>query len=150
MPGPGPIEGLPLVAVLTRPDGVEYARHLSQAPRAGGHVFEMPLGTTVPRGTWRIALHSDPEAPALATRSVLVEDFLPERIDFDLSLPEGRVTLADSPELTIDARYLFGAPGADLPAEVRVRLSRAEAIDGWEGYRFGRHDVAFDPRTRYL
>ncbi|MDD9743028.1 MULTISPECIES: alpha-2-macroglobulin family protein [Marinovum] len=144
------IEGLPLVAVLTRPDGVEYARHLSQAPRAGGHVFEMPLGTTVPRGTWRIALHSDPEAPALATRSVLVEDFLPERIDFDLSLPEGRVTLADSPELTIDARYLFGAPGADLPAEIRVRLSRAEAIDGWEGYRFGRHDVAFDPRTRYL
>ncbi len=144
------IEDLPLVAVLTRPDGVEYARELSNESLAGGHVFDLPLGTTVPRGSWRIALFSDPEAPALATSTVLVEDFLPERIDFDLTLPDGRLTIDDSPELTVEARYLFGAPGADLPAEVRVRLSRAEGIEGWPGFRFGRHDVAFDPRTRYL
>ncbi|WP_323763911.1 alpha-2-macroglobulin family protein [Marinovum sp.] len=144
------IEGLPLVAVLTRPDGVEYARHLSSDGTAGGHVFAMPLGASVPLGTWRIALHADPQTPALATQAVLVEDFLPERIDFDLALPEGRLTAADRPELTVEARYLFGAPGADLPAEVRLRLTRAEEIDGWPGFRFGRHDVAFEPRTEYL
>ncbi|MGY3438568.1 MULTISPECIES: alpha-2-macroglobulin family protein [unclassified Marinovum] len=143
------IDGLPLIAVLTRPDGVEYARHLSNDPVAGGHVFDMPIGATVPRGTWRIDLHADPEAPALVTRTVLVEDFLPERIDFDLALPEGRLTIADSPDLTVEARYLFGAPGADLPAEVAVRLSRARGIAGWDGFTFGRHDVEFDARTRY-
>lgn len=144
------IEGLPLIAVLTRPDGVEYARHLSNDAMAGGHVFDMPIGPTVPRGSWRIDVHADPDAPALASQTVLVEDFLPERIDFDLSLPEGRITASDTPQLTIDARYLFGAPGADLPAEVRVRLSRARGIDGWEGFTFGRHDTPFDPRTRYM
>lgn len=144
------LNDLPLTAVLTRPDGVEYARHVSDGGQAGGHVFEMPTGGTVPRGTWRIEILSDPDAPAIATQTVLVEDFLPERIDFDLSLPDGRITAADSPELTVDAKYLFGAPGADLPAEIRVRLSRATGIEGWDGFTFGRHDVQFDPRIRYM
>ena len=144
------IDALPLTAVLTRPDGVEYARHLSDGGRAGGHVFVMPTGASVARGTWRIDVFSDPDAPAIATETVLVEDFLPERIDFDLSLPEGRLTAADSPELTIEARYLFGAPGADLPADVRVRLSRAQSVEGFDGFRFGRHDLRVDPRTRYM
>lgn len=144
------IDDLPLIAVLTRPDGVEYSRHMSNDAKAGGHVFAMPIGATVPRGSWRIDVHADPDAPALVSRTVLVEDFLPERIDFDLALPEGRITASDTPDLTIDARYLFGAPGADLPAEVRVRVSRAQGIDGWTGFTFGRHDTAFDPRTRYM
>ncbi|MDO6730659.1 alpha-2-macroglobulin family protein [Marinovum sp. 2_MG-2023] len=144
------IDGLPLVAVLTRPDGVEYSRHLSNDGLAGGHVFSMPIGATVPRGTWRIEVHSDPDTPALVTKTVLVEDFLPERIDFDLSLPEGRITASDTPDLSIEAKYLFGAPGADLPAEIRVRLSRASGIEGWDGFTFGRHDITFDPRTRYM
>jgi hypothetical protein len=46
------ISGLPLTAVLRRPDGVEYARHLSGNDSVGGHVFEMPVATSAPRGAW--------------------------------------------------------------------------------------------------
>jgi uncharacterized protein YfaS (alpha-2-macroglobulin family) len=139
------IDGLPLVAVLHRPDGVEYARVVSGGGVAGGHVFALPVGPDVPRGTWRIDLSADPDAPALASATVLVEDFLPERIEFDLALPDGALGIGDTPSLSIDARYLFGAPGADLSVEGQVTLRGADTVEGWPGYRFGRHDMPGEP-----
>ncbi|MEM9641643.1 MAG: alpha-2-macroglobulin family protein [Pseudomonadota bacterium] len=144
------INGLPLTALLRRPDGVEYARHLSSAPKAGGHVFEMPLAASVPRGTWTLNIHADPEAPALASRTVLVEDFVPERIDFKLALPAGALSVTDTPPLTIDARYLFGAPGADLPVEGMVRLSAVRELPAHPGFLFGRHDAPFAADTAFF
>jgi uncharacterized protein YfaS (alpha-2-macroglobulin family) len=134
------IEGLPVTAVLTRPDGVEYSRHLSTGTGGGGHVFALPLGGAVPRGTWRLDLHADPDAPALVSQTLLVEDFLPERIDFTMALPEGDIRAGDAFDLSVEARYLFGAPGADLAIEGDVILRGASEIAGWPGYRFGHYD----------
>ncbi|MBV7380367.1 alpha-2-macroglobulin family protein [Maritimibacter dapengensis] len=131
------IENLPITAILTRPDGVEYTRDLSTGSVAGGHVFDLPVGGNAPRGTWRIDFHADPEAPALASTTLLVEDFLPERIDFDLTLPEGPLSLDSAPQMSVDARYLFGAPGADLPYEGDIRLTPVTQIESLPGYRFG-------------
>ena len=134
------IASLPITAVLYRPDGVEYARHLSNGAGAGGHVFDMPISGGAPRGTWRLDLHADPDAPALASTTLLVEDFLPERIDFDLALSTETPRLTDRPTLRVDARYLFGAPGADLAVEGDLRLRVADEVAGWPGYRFGLHE----------
>ncbi len=144
------IEGLPLIAILSRPDGVEYRRRISDGGQAGGHVFSLPVGATAPRGTWRLEIKSDPDAPALASQTVLVEDFLPERIDFDLSLPDAPLRAGDTPPLTVEARYLFGAPGADLSVEGQVVLSPARQVEGWPGYRFGRHDAGGRAQSSYF
>ena len=144
------IEGLPLIAILSRPDGVEYRRRISDGGVAGGHVFSFPVGTTVQRGTWRLDIKTDPDAAAIASQTVLVEDFLPERIDFDLALPDTPITLEDSPALSVDARYLFGAPGSDLGIEGEVRLGAASSIAGWPGYSFGRYDAQSETRTAYF
>jgi len=138
------IAALPVTAILTRPDGVEYARHLSTGSGAGGHIFDMQLGGSVPRGTWRLDFHADPDAPALISRTLLVEDFLPERIDFDLALPDGPLRVSDTPSLSVSARYLFGAPGADLPIEGDVVLRPADSVEGWPGYVFGHYDRYID------
>ncbi|MEH6776455.1 MAG: MG2 domain-containing protein, partial [Cereibacter changlensis] len=138
------IPGLPLTAVLTRPDGVEYARALAEDGGAGGHVFDLPIADTAPRGVWRLEVLADLEAEALASQTFLVEDFLPERIDFALALSQPEVRLEDSPELTLDARYLFGAPGADLGIEGEVLLREAKGLAAFPGYRFGRHDEPFN------
>ncbi|MEL6619442.1 MAG: alpha-2-macroglobulin family protein [Pseudomonadota bacterium] len=146
----GAISGLPLTAILTRPDGVELSRVLSAQDQAGGHVFHLPLPVAAPLGTWRIALKSDLSAPALTTQTVLVEDFVPERIDVNVELPDGDLRRDMPVPVTVDARYLFGAPGADLAVEGELRVRQRNTIDGWPGYRFGRHDAAFSPRQRYL
>ena len=144
------LNGLPITAVLTRPDGVEYARQFSQGAGAGGHVLSFPLSTSVPRGTWRLALFSDPDAPALKAQTLLVEDFLPERIDFALDLPEGPLSPADRPPLKIDADYLFGAPAAELPIDADVLVKAKSSLAGFPGYSFGRYDARPETGFDYL
>lgn len=134
--------GLPLTAILSRPDGVEYARKVSVEDLDGGHVFAFELGADVPRGGWRLEVRADVEARALASTAILVEDFLPERIDVDLSLPVGPIRPGDTPPLTVAARYLFGAPAGDVAVEGTVTLRPQDTLEGYPGYRFGRHDEA--------
>ncbi|QBF29823.1 alpha-2-macroglobulin family protein [Thalassococcus sp. S3] len=142
--------GVPLIAILNRPDGVEHAREVSVRDLAGGHVFSLPLSATVPRGTWRLQVKSDPDGPLLASQTLLVEDFLPERIDFDLSLPDAPLRAGDTPPLTISARYLFGAPGADLPIDGEVVLRPIRQSADWPGFLFGRYDAETRPlRTTF-
>ncbi|MEQ9692651.1 alpha-2-macroglobulin family protein [Shimia sp. SDUM112013] len=145
------ISGLPVTTILTRPDGVEYSRHVSQSDSAGGHVFQIPVGQTVPRGTWTLSVKSDPQAQALATQKVLIEDFLPERIDFEMSLPDGAIP-AQSPRvpLTVSARYLFGAPGAGLNVEGQITLRARDHVEGYDGYVFGRYDERLSPRNDFF
>ncbi|SIO15197.1 alpha-2-macroglobulin family protein [Vannielia litorea] len=143
------IDGLPLTAILTRPDGVEYARHFSPGGVDGGHVFSMPVSGVAPRGAWSLALHADPKAPPLATRTVLVEDFLPERIDFTLALPTEGLTEGEA-TAEIDVRYLFGAPGAGLPVEGELRISARRQLEAFPGYHFGSQNNANGPQTSWL
>ncbi|MDF1522247.1 MAG: MG2 domain-containing protein, partial [Trueperaceae bacterium] len=138
------IAGLPLTVRLLRPDGVEHARVLASETGAGGFVVALPLAGGVPRGVWRIAAYADPEAPPLATQTVLVEDFLPERVDVALTLPDGLVAPFAAPPLEVDARYLFGAPAAGLTLTGDVAVEPTETLPGWAGYAFGRHDQRVD------
>lgn len=137
------VEGLPLTAVLLRPDGVEYSRALVQDGGAGGHVFALPIAGGAPRGVWRLEVYADADAAALQSKTFLVEDFLPERIDFTLTLADQPIRLGDAPTMTVDAKYLFGAPGADLAVEGEVLLRAASGLEAWPGYVFGRHDAPF-------
>ncbi len=138
--------GLPLTAILKRPDGVEYSRALVEDAGAGGHVFSMPIAGSAPRGVWRLEVLADLEAAPLTSKTFLVEDFLPERIDFTLTMPDDPVRLGEFPKLMVDARYLFGAPGADLAVEGEVLLRAAKEVAGFPGYVFGLHDEPFDAR----
>ena len=144
------IEGVPLTALFKRPDGVEYAR--SQAPDAGmgGHVFAQPIAGSAPRGVWRMEVYADLEAQPLASQTFLVEDFLPERIDYSLTLPDTPLSLGDVAEIGVEAKYLFGAPGADLAIEGEVLLRAAAGLPQFPGFVFGRHDQPFDARMEAI
>ncbi|MDE3026793.1 MAG: alpha-2-macroglobulin family protein, partial [Paracoccaceae bacterium] len=144
------IEGLPLTAKLTRPDGVEYSRAVAKDAGSGGHVFDLPIAGSAPRGPWRLDVYADVNAAPLASQTFLVEDFLPERIDFTLALPDTPIHLGDAPDLTVKAKYLFGAVGADLAVEGEVKLSAVNGLDGFPGYRFGKYDEPFSPVVQPL
>ncbi|MFA7434623.1 MAG: alpha-2-macroglobulin family protein [Gemmobacter sp.] len=144
------IEGLPLTARLRRPDGVEYSRQLAADSGAGGHVYGFPVAGNAPRGTWRVDILADADAAPIASRSFLVEDFLPERIDFDLALDDAPLRPGEVADLTVDARYLFGAPAGDLAIEGEVVLRAADGLAGFPGYRFGPADEPFRARMEPL
>ncbi|MEM8653548.1 MAG: alpha-2-macroglobulin family protein [Pseudomonadota bacterium] len=144
------IDGLPLTVILSRPDGVEYSRVISTRAQAGGHVVALPLGAGVPRGTWRIDVRGDPGAQPLATQTVLVEDFIPDRIDVTLSATDAALDLTAPASVTVDAQYLFGAPGANLTVEGDIQVRRRTGMEAYPGVLFGRHDSAFAPQRRYV
>lgn len=139
--GAAAVEGLPLTVVVKRPDGVEHARQVVN-DWGGGYVITQPILASAPRGVWRMEVLADADAPPLTATTFLVEDFLPERIDFDVALPEG-LRPGEVADLGVTARYLFGAPGADLAVEGEVLLRAAAGLPGWDGYRFGAHDAPF-------
>jgi alpha-2-macroglobulin len=137
------LPGVPLTAILSRPDGVEYSRISSTDDSAGGHVFALTTAGTAPRGSWRIDVLADVEAEPLASTSVLVEDFLPERIDFDM-VTEPFLRLGQPSAMAVAANYLFGPPAPDLPIEGEVLLRSANGLTDWPGYQFGRQDEPFE------
>ena len=139
--GAAAIEGLPLTVVVKRPDGVEHARQVVN-DWGGGYVISQPILASAPRGVWRMEVLADADAPPLTATTFLVEDFLPERIDFDVDLPEG-LRPGEVAEMGVTARYLFGAPGADLAVEGEILLRAAAGLPGWDSYRFGPHDSPF-------
>jgi len=143
------LAGLALTAIVTRPDGVEFLRRVLPDTGGGGRVLAVPLPQTAPRGTWTIRIHADPKGDALASAQFLVEDFVPERIDFDLALQPGPITINDVPLISVDAKYLYGAPGADLTIEAESRVSVADGLDGFAGYHFGRQDEPFTSRVAF-
>ena len=136
------VEGLPLTVRLVRPDGVEYSRTLAPDQGAGGRAVSLPIGSGAPRGTWRIETFSEDAGHVLASAPFLVEDFLPERIDFTLTMPEGLLPLDTPASIDLSARYLFGAPGAGLALEGDYHVSSVTTLDAFPGYSFGRYDTA--------
>ncbi|MEH6718890.1 MAG: alpha-2-macroglobulin family protein [Aurantimonas endophytica] len=131
------VEGLTLTGIVTRPDGVEFARRQIADEGAGGFVWELGLPDNAMRGVWKVALHTDPKQPALAEKTVIVEDFEPETIDFDLSASAETLNPASPPTIDVAARYLFGAPAGDLEVGGEAVLTASDAIEAFPGYRFG-------------
>ncbi|MGR3466817.1 MAG: MG2 domain-containing protein, partial [Shimia sp.] len=135
---------VPLLFTLERPDGVEALRVTSRPDAAGGHVVSLPVPQVAARGTWRLSAYLDPDAAPLATTRLLVEDFVPERIDVTLDAPE---VLTPGATLGVDAQYLYGAPGAGLAIEGEVALRPTRRLVSFPGFRFGRHDEPTQRRT---
>lgn len=137
------VDGLTLTAIVTRADGVEYGRYPLPEQGAGGRVLALPIDATAPTGGWTLAIHADPEAAPLATVGFLVEDFTPERVDLALRLPEGAIDPGAPPLLAAHAKFLWGAPGADLPLDGETRTAMARELPGRPGFVFGLEDEPF-------
>ncbi len=135
--------GLPLTAILYRPDGVEASRSVLADAGAGGRVYEQALSTGAMRGTWSLSIFADPEGASLKTMRFLVEDFVPERIDFTLEMAAGAVRPASRPTLSIQADYLYGAPAGGLAINGEVEVTTTRGIAAYPGFRFGLADEPF-------
>ncbi len=133
--------GLPLTLRIERPDGVRFAAVTLADQGAGGfsHAFEIPQGAQ--GGTWRIKALTDPNGEPVGETSFLVEDYIPDRIEFDLTAKTARATPDQGILLGIDGRYLFGAPGAGLAIEANMAITPdPRPFPAWKDFSFGLMD----------
>jgi uncharacterized protein YfaS (alpha-2-macroglobulin family) len=132
--------GVPLTLVVERPDGVEYRRVTVADQGVGGRSLEIPLVQSAPTGTWRVRAFTDPRRPAVGEATFMVEDYVPDRLEFELSSTARSVSRAEAAQLTLAGRYLYGAPAAGLEVAGEVIVAPAAERAGFAGYRFGLSD----------
>ncbi len=131
------VAGAPLTLVVERPDGVEYRRATVADQGAGGRALSLPLNSAVPTGTWRVRAFTDPKGRSVGETTFMVEDYVPDRIAFELT-SEAKAIGADAPvTLKVDGRFLYGAPASALSLEGDMLVTAAADRPGYPGYRFG-------------
>ena len=127
----------PLTFVMERPDGVEYRRALVPDQGLGGHSWSVPLVSSALTGTWRVAAYTDPKRPPIGEATFLVEDYVPDRLEFDLT-SAAKVIPRDAPaQLNVDGHFLYGAPASDLELQGAVTIAAAKDRLGFAGFSFG-------------
>jgi uncharacterized protein YfaS (alpha-2-macroglobulin family) len=134
----------PLTLVIERPDGVEFRRAVLADQGAGGRSLTLPLNSAVPTGTWRVRAFTDPKGSSVGETTFMVEDYVPDRIEFDISAKDKQIKPDAPVELKVDGRFLYGAPASGLQLEGDMLVAPASGRPGFAGYQFG---VADDETT---
>lgn len=130
--------------VIYRPNGLKADTVRFDGPELGGLGVSYDLADDAARGAWRAVIQIDGARDA-GSVSWSVEDFVPQRIAVELETDENTpVRPGETREITVDTRFLYGAPGAGLTVNARARMERDPSpFDAFEGFRFGRHDADF-------
>jgi alpha-2-macroglobulin len=131
---------VPMTLVIERPDGVEYRRAVVADQGLGGRNLDVAIAPTASTGTWRVHAFSDPKRPAIGEASFMVEDYVPDRMEFDLASTVVAAAKGKAFEVTVDGRFLYGAPASDLDISGSVKVQATSGRPGFAGYQFGSAD----------
>jgi uncharacterized protein YfaS (alpha-2-macroglobulin family) len=131
---------VPLTLVVERPDGVEYRRAVVPDQGLGGRALPVALVSSAPTGTWRVRAFADPKRPPVGEATFLVEDYVPDRIEFDLTSKAKGVSTTSAAEIAVEGRFLYGATAAKLELEGELIVSPANERPGFARYQFGLAD----------
>jgi len=139
------IPNAPVTLIFERPDGVEYIRTVLKDEGGGGRTLDIAIIKSAMGGTWRVKAYTDPKDSPVGETSFLVEDYIPDRIEFDLTTLSETASPDQGARFSVDGRYLFGAPGAGLDLEGDISVSVDDhPFAQWPGYRFGLTDERVD------
>ena len=137
--------GLPLTLIVKRPDGVEYKRATLADQGLGGRSYALPLLSGSAAGKWSIEAYADPKGDSIGRVEFLLEDYIPERLDFTLKPAKSIVDPGEPVGLSLDARFLYGAPasGLDVTGAIRLQAVEGAALANYPGYVGGLADDDF-------
>ena len=144
------VPSVPLTLVMERPDGVEYRRSLVDDGGLGGRSWDVPIVSTAMSGTWRVAVYTDPKRPAIGETTFMVEDYVPDRIEFNLSSAATSIPRNEPAQVKVDGHFLYGAPASDLELDGAVTIAAADSRPGFDGYSFGVTDDEISPVRQEL
>ena len=130
----------PLTLVMERPDGVEYRRAVLADQGLGGHSWSVPIVSSASTGTWRVVAYTDPKRPPVGETTFLVEDYVADRIEFDLTSTAKVIPRGAPAQLSVDGHFLYGAPASNLDLTGAATIAAAKERPGFAGYSFGLAD----------
>jgi uncharacterized protein YfaS (alpha-2-macroglobulin family) len=146
------VPNLPLTLVYKRPDGVEHRRAVVADQGAGGRTHALALFSGAARGTWRVEAYADAKGKPIGDMKFLVEDYVPDRLDVTATSSAAMIAKGSAASIDVSARYLYGAPGAELAVSGEVSLAPAARtpLKGFEDYLVGLTDEKVEPVTKEI
>ncbi|MES2731654.1 MAG: alpha-2-macroglobulin [Bacteroidota bacterium] len=130
------IEKVPMKLKIVLPDGKEFTTikaNLNEQSAFGATV-KLPVATVT--GTYQAELYTSNDV-LLTSKSISVEEFIPDRIKVNVALNKESVKAGEEIELTATALNLFGPPAANRNYETTFSLSRKYfAPEGFPNYNF--------------
>ena len=125
------VTGGPLTLVVERPDGVEFRRAVLADQGAGGRIAVRAAQFGGPdRHLAGARLHRSRRATSVGETTFMVEDYVPERIEFDLSAKDKLIKAEAPVELKVDGHFLYGAPASGLQLEGDMLVAPAAETAG--------------------
>jgi len=141
---------VPLTVVVERPDGVEYRRAVLNDQGVGGRSLTLPITASASTGTWRVRAFTDPKRPAIGETTFMVEDYVADRLEFGLTAKDKAFTRGTPTEVSLDGRFLYGAPASDLDLEGEMVIQPSKERAGFAGYQFGLADEEVEAQRTTL
>ncbi|HEY6861649.1 MAG TPA: alpha-2-macroglobulin [Pseudolabrys sp.] len=131
---------VPLTLVIARPDGVEYRRAIVADQGLGGYSMSVPIVASASTGTWRVVAYIDPKRPPVGETTFMVEDYVPDRIEFNLTSAVKRISRATPAQLSVDGHFLYGTAASNLELSGEITVGAAKELPDFPGYSFGLSD----------
>ena len=146
----GQPQDVPAHIVVKRPNGQVL---LDVVPARGAEAsvhLPIPLSLTAPAGDWSVEVLGDPKRPAIGRTSFRVDAFVPDRMAVELT-PSGPIVPGQPYALPVVARFLYGAPAANLSGSASLTL----VVDpnppaALAGYRIGLEGEQFAPEAMQI
>ena len=134
--------GVPLSAKILRPDRVVAHSFIWHEESLGYYGFRYQLPDSAKPGNWKLQLTGVDRT--LVEYDFKVEEFMPERMEFEFNKGESMAIVADDQEVIrvpVTGRYLYGAPANGNRLSTMVRTRKAvDIIPTLKGYEFGHDD----------
>jgi len=136
------------VIIVRRPSGVEFKRITFDRAAGGAVAADLGLPKSAPRGRWNASLEIEGIKAPVGQMSFSVEDFAPQRLAVDT---EGRakdpVSAGETRQVTVNARFLYGAAGAGLQTQGEARImADPNPFPAYKGYEWGDQQKAFEEK----
>ena len=131
---------------LKRPNGVTFKRSVLTPQAAGGFRMDYDLPDSASRGVWHLVA-TDADDKTIGETAFEVQDFVPQRIKVTARTDATSLKHGDAISVSIDGRFLFGAPAGGLGAEahMNVTVDAAPFPQSAQGFHFGLDGGDFKP-----
>ncbi|HEX3350067.1 MAG TPA: MG2 domain-containing protein, partial [Acetobacteraceae bacterium] len=141
----------PARVTIRRPNGVVFLQ-ANPARQADASIYlPVQLSAGAPAGMWQVEVRADPDAPPVGTAEFRVDAFVPDRMAVDIGPVLPLLIPGQTAALPVTARFLYGAPGANLSGDANLTIEVDPApFPALAGWRIGLADEAFAPDHRDL
>jgi uncharacterized protein YfaS (alpha-2-macroglobulin family) len=136
---------LPVHVSVKRPNGQVYIDLVP--PRGGDASVYQPiaLSGSASAGVWTVDVLADPKSMPIGRTQFRVDAFVPDRMAVE-AVAQGPIMVGKPYALPVSARFLYGAPAANLSGNARINLvADATSPQALPGYKIGLEGEIFAP-----